>query len=399
MALVNPIPSQIDRIRVVGIGGGGGNAVNYMVSDNRTGGIEFIVVNTDAQALLASKAETKIQIGEKVTRGLGSGGNPKTGREAAEESKEKIKDLLRGSDMVFIAGGMGGGTASGSAPVIAQLAKEELGILTVAVVTKPFFFEGTRRMVIAEESIDKLREKVDTLIVVPNQKLLEVSTEKTTLLDAFKLADSVLANGVRGISDLITVSGLINLDFADVRSVMENAGTALLGVGSASGENRAQEAVLKAISSELLDVTIEGARGVLLNICGGADLTMAEVEKAAKTISSQVGGDANIFFGASIDPSIKGVKITVVATGFDETRKALAGLVKPKQELGISGSETDFFKNEDAVFPSTGQGKSSFKKNKKNKKKTKSPLFTQDLPEGVEIVDEFDIPSFLRKRS
>ncbi|MBU2592561.1 MAG: cell division protein FtsZ [Patescibacteria group bacterium] len=394
MALVNPIPSQIARIKVVGVGGGGGNAVNYMVSDHRTDGVEFIVINTDAQALLSSKAETKIQIGEKVTRGLGAGGNPKTGREAAEESKEKIKDLLRGSDMVFIAGGMGGGTASGSAPVIAQIAKEELGILTVGVVTKPFFFEGTRRMVIAEESIDKLREKVDTLIVVPNQKLLEVSTEKTTLLDAFKLADSVLSNGVRGISDLITVSGLINLDFADIRSVMENAGTALLGVGSASGEDRAQEAVLKAISSQLLDVTIEGARGVLLNISGGPDLTMAEVEKAAKTISSQVGGDANIFFGASIDPSIKGVKITVVATGFDETRRALAGLIKPKQELEISDPDTDFPKEGNLSFSNENQ-----EKTKKKKKKTKSPLFGQDLPEGVEIVDEFDIPSFLRKKS
>lgn len=398
MALVNPIPSQVARIKVVGVGGGGGNAVNFMINSSSIKGVEFVAINTDAQALLVSKADTKIQIGEKSTRGLGAGGNPKMGQQSAEESKERIKDLLKGADMVFIAGGMGGGTASGSAPIVAQIAKEELGALTVGVVTKPFFFEGTRRMVIAEESIDKFRSQVDTLIVIPNQKLLSVATEKTTLVDAFQLADSVLSQGVQGISDLITTPGLINLDFADIRSIMENAGTALLGVGFASGKDRAKEAVLKAISSKLLDVSIEGARGILFNVAGAPDLTLAEVEKAANVISDQVGGDTNIIFGTSIDPSVKGVKITVVATGFDETRKALEGLVKPKREIfepEIEKLEPDTDLDKPDSFQTPKKEKKEIKKTKALKK---SSLLKEDLPEGVEIVDEFDIPSFLRKR-
>lgn len=391
MALVQPAPTQVAKIKVVGVGGAGGNAVNYMIENEEIAGVEFIVVNTDAQALLTSKAETKLQIGEKLTRGLGAGGNPKIGRQAAEESKEKIKELLQGADMIFITGGEGGGTCSGAAPVIAQIAKEELGALTVAVITKPFLFEGTRRMVIAEEAIDKLRQKVDTLIVVPNQRLLDVASKKMTLLEAFHLADSVLASGVKGISDLITTPGLINLDFADVKSIMKDAGSALLGVGTGSGEKRAQEAVMSAISSPLLDVTIEGARGVLFNITGASDLTMAEVEEAAQIISDQVGGDANIIFGARIDEKMKGVKITVVATGFDETRKNLAQLVRTKKPP-IQGivSELD---------QESYQAKARVKPEKeKKKKKKKLPLAQKDLPEGVEIRDEFDIPAFLRKK-
>jgi len=387
MALVNPIPSQIAKIKVVGVGGGGGNAINHMVDESQIKGVEFIAVNTDAQALLISRAETKAQIGDKSTRGLGAGGNPKIGKIAAEESAVKIKELLGGSDMVFIAGGMGGGTASGSAPVIAKIAKEELGALTIAVVTKPFIFEGTRRMVIAEEAIESLREQVDTLIVVPNQKLLELDNNNMTLIDSFKIADSVLASGVKGISDLITNPGLINLDFADIRSIMENAGSALLGVGASDGKDRAKEAVIKAISSKLLDVTIEGARGVLLNIAGSSDLTMSEVQKAAQLISEQVGGDANIIFGASIDESISGVKVTVVATGFDETRNALNRIVSSKKDFEQEAVSLDEEPNQKP------------KKTKSNKNKiNKDVLPDEDLPDGVEIVDEFDIPSFLRKK-
>jgi len=391
MALVQPLPSQIAKIKVVGVGGAGGNAINHMIENEEIEGVEFIVVNTDAQALLISKAETKLQIGEKLTRGLGAGGDPKIGRQAAEESQEKIKDLLQGADMIFITGGEGGGTCSGAAPVIAQIAKEELGALTVAVVTKPFLFEGTRRMVIAEEAIDKLRQKVDTLIVVPNQRLLDVASKKMTLLEAFQMADSVLTSGVKGISDLITQPGLINLDFADIKSVMKNAGSALLGVGIGSGENRAKEAVLSAISSPLLDVTIEGARGILFNITGAPDLTMAEVEEAAKVISEQVGGDANIIFGARIDEKMKGIKITVVATGFDETRKTLAQLVKPKKPA-VTGIVSELDRGEE------GAVKEEKKEKKKKKGKKKLPFSEKDLPEGVEVTDEFDIPAFLRKK-
>ena len=387
MALVQPSPSQIAKIKVAGVGGAGGNAINYMIENEAIEGVEFIAINTDAQALLISKAETKLQIGEKLTRGLGSGGDPKIGRQAAEESREKIKELLQGADMIFITGGEGGGTCSGAGPVIAQIAKEELGALTVAVVTKPFLFEGTRRMVIAEEAIDKLRQQVDTLIIVPNQRLLDVASKKMTLLEAFHLADSVLASGVKGISDLITQAGLINLDFADIKSIMKDAGSALLGVGVGSGENRAKEAVLSAISSPLLDVTIEGARGVLFNITGAPDLTMTEVEEAAKIISEQVGGDANIIFGARIEEKMKGIKITVVATGFDEAKKTLAQLVKP-QKTAITGivSELEERRNKKE------------KKKTKMKKRKKLPFSKKDLPEGIEIVDEFDIPAFLRKK-
>ncbi len=389
MALVDPSPSQVATVKVVGVGGAGGNAINHMIDTSQIQGVEFIAFNTDAQALLISKSETKIQIGEKTTRGLGSGGKPKIGKKSAEESKEKIKDLLKGADMVFITGGMGGGTASGGAPVIAQIAKEELGALTIGVVTKPFMFEGTRRMVIAEESVNKLREKLDTLIVVPNQRLMEIAGKKMTLLEAFELANSVLSEGVQGISDLITTPGLINLDFADVKSIMKDAGTALLGVGYGSGENRAQKAIQEAISSRLLDVTIEGARGILLSISGGPDLTMSEIEEATKNITNQVGGDANIIFGANIISNMKGVKITIVATGFDEAQKALAKLVK-NDKPRISGIVSDY---QGAKAPSK-----KVNKKKTSKKKKKLPFSKKDLPEGVEITDEFDIPSFLRKQ-
>ena len=301
--LIKPQTASFAKIRVIGVGGGGNNAVNSMVEGASIQGVDFIGINTDAQALLHSKANTKVQIGENLTRGLGSGGNPDIGHSAAEESKEKIKDLLEGSDMVFLTAGMGGGTGTGATPIIAEVAKE-VGALTVAVVTKPFMFEGTRRMVSAEEGIEQLKDKVDTLIVIPNQRILEVVDKKLSLLDAFRVADSVLTHGVQGISDLITVSGLINVDFADVKSIMSNSGSALMGIGIGVGENRAQLAAKQATASPLLEVSMDGARGVLFNITGSADLSMSEVDEASRIISKAADPDANIIFGATIDESV-----------------------------------------------------------------------------------------------
>ena len=391
MALVEPRPSQIANIKVIGVGGGGGNVVNHMIKSKQIKGVDFIAANTDAQALISSKTDTKIQLGKKLTKGLGAGGNPKIGREAAQESETEIEDLIKGSDMVFVAGGMGGGTASGAAPVIGKIAKEKLGILTVGVITKPFMFEGTRRMVIAEEAIERMKEAVDTLIVIPNQKLLDIANEKMTLVEAFELADSVLTQGVKGISELITTPGLINLDFADIKSIMKNAGSALLGVGEASGEERAKQAVHKAISSPLLDVSIDGARGILFNITGANDLTMIEVEMAAQEISQQVGGDANIIFGANIVPDHKGVKITVIATGFDQSRQVLSQLVSDEKKPIQSQPQPKSTESEDKEIDDEKDGQ-------EDKEKKDLPFAEEDLPEGVEINDEFDIPSFLRKQ-
>ncbi|MDZ7587164.1 MAG: cell division protein FtsZ, partial [Patescibacteria group bacterium] len=297
-----------------------------MVISGQIKGVEFVSINTDVQALLTTQAETKIQIGAKLTAGLGSGADPKVGQEAAEETKDKIREFLFGADMVFLTAGMGGGTGTGATPVIAEIAKEA-GALTVAVVTKPFLFEGTRRMINAEEGIEVLKTKVDTLIVVPNQRLMDVIDKNLTLIEAFKMADGILTQGVQGISDLITTSGLINVDFADVKTIMRDAGTALMGMGSGVGENRAQNAARSAIASPLLETSIEGAKGMLFNIIGGTDLTMSEVNQAAEIISKTTDADANIIFGASIDESlVDQIKITVIATGFDETRQRLKDL-------------------------------------------------------------------------
>jgi cell division protein FtsZ len=329
--LIKPDIARFARIKVIGVGGGGNNAVNTMVAGAQIKGVDFIAVNTDAQALLNSQAPTKIQIGEVVTRGLGAGGNPDVGRESAEESREKIKEQLADADMVFVTAGMGGGTGSGAAPIIAETAKE-LGALTVAVVTKPFQFEGTRRMVVAEEAIDRLREKVDTLIVIPNQRLLDTVDKKMTLIEAFKFADSILEQGVSGISDLITTPGLINVDFADVKTIMQDAGSALMGIGTGVGESRAATAARTAVSSSLLEVSIEGAKGVLFNIIGGPDLSMSEVDLAAKTISEHVDADANIIFGTTIDEQmVDQIRIIVIATGFDETKQQLLQMTSPQR--------------------------------------------------------------------
>ncbi len=314
-------------IKVVGVGGGGTNAVNRMIEAGLKG-VEFIAINTDAQALLMSDADYKVHIGENITKGLGAGSDPEIGYQAAEESREEIKEVLQGADMVFVTAGKGGGTGTGAGPVVAEIAREEIGALTVGIVTKPFSFEGRKRAFQAEEGIRKLREKVDTLIIIPNDRLLQVSDKKTSILDAFRMADDVLRQGVQGITDLITVPGLINLDFADVRTIMANAGSALMGIGIASGENKAVEAARLAISSPLLEESIEGARGVLFNISGGSDLGMVEVHEAAEIISKSAHPDANIIFGAVIDDSLRDqVKVTVIAAGFDQRRQAKLELV------------------------------------------------------------------------
>ncbi len=307
------------QIKVVGVGGGGGNAVNRMIAEGM-GGVEFIAVNTDAQALMLSQGKTRVRIGDKLTRGLGAGGNPDIGRKAAEESADELYEVMRGADMVFITCGMGGGTGTGAAPVIAQIAKE-LGSLTIGVVTRPFTFEGKRRNDAAEAGIEALKNHVDTLIVIPNDRLLQVADKRASLQDAFRVADDVLRQGIQGISELITVPGLINLDFADVRTIMSEGGAALMAVGSAKGDDRARKAAEAAVSSHLLDVTIDGARGILFNVTGGPDLSLFEVNEAAAIIKDTAHPDVNLIFGAVIDPNmVDSVRITVIATGFEQSR-------------------------------------------------------------------------------
>ena len=337
--LIKPQATNFAKIRVVGVGGAGNNAINSMIGQSQIQGVDFVGVNTDAQALFTCLSTTKLQIGENLTKGLGSGGNPDIGKQAAEESAEKVKEMLEGSDMVFLTAGMGGGTGTGATPTLAQIAKE-VGALTVAVVTKPFAFEGTRRMVAAEEGIENLRDKVDTLIIIPNQRILDVVDKKLSLLEAFRVADSILSQGVQGISDLITMPGLINVDFADVKTIMSSAGSALMGIGTGVGENRAQTAARSAISSPLLEIKMDGARGVLFNIIAGPDLTMTEVDEAAKIISSTVDPDANIIFGATIDDTMHDqIKITVIATGFDQTKQRLQQFVSTSKTEGQSQEE------------------------------------------------------------
>ncbi len=382
--LIKPQNSNFAKIRVIGVGGGGNNALESMITQSQIQGVDFISVNTDAQALLLCHADTKVQIGEKLTKGLGSGGDPEVGRAAAEESVEKIKDILQGSDMIFLAAGMGGGTGTGAAPIIAQIAKES-GALTVAVVTKPFAFEGTRRMVNAEDGIENLKDKVDTLIVIPNQRILDVVDKKVSLLEAFRVADSVLSQGVQGISDLITMPGLINVDFADVRSIMSNAGSALMGIGSGYGENRAQTAARSAVASPLLEISMDGARGVLFNITGGPDLTMDEVNQASKIIAEAADPDANIIFGTTIDESMKDqIKITLVATGFDQTKQRLKEFVmpQPRNYTRSTPTPTNFISNTPVSNP-------------------KPVVQDPDEEEEEKKTDEevWDIPAFLRQRN
>ncbi|NDJ63336.1 MAG: cell division protein FtsZ [Chloroflexi bacterium] len=309
------------QIKVVGVGGGGGNAVNRMINEG-LGGVEFIAVNTDNQALMLSKAKMRVRVGDKLTRGLGAGGNPEIGRKAAEESADELYEVLRGADMIFIASGMGGGTGTGASPVVAQIAKE-LGALTIGVVTRPFTFEGAKRQQTAEAGIEALKSQVDTLIVIPNDRLLQIADKRASLQQAFSLADDVLRQGIQGISELITVPALINLDFADVRTIMSEGGAALMAVGHADGDDRARRASEEAISSALLDVTIDGARGILFNITGGPDLSLFEVNEAAAIIKESAHPDVNLIFGAQIDESLGDeVRVTVIATGFEQSRVA-----------------------------------------------------------------------------
>lgn len=310
---------EFAQIKVIGCGGGGNNAVNRMIKEGLRN-VEFIGINTDKQALAISQASQKIQIGDKLTKGLGAGANPEIGKKAAEESRDEITEAIKGSDMVFITAGMGGGTGTGAAPVVAEIAKS-MNILTVGVVTKPFPFEGRKRMMQAEMGIKELKGKVDTLVTIPNERLLTMVDKKTSLIEAFKFADDVLRQGVQGISDLITIPGLVNLDFADVKTVMENTGLAHMGVGRAAGENRAEEAAKQAISSPLLETSIVGATGVLLNVTGGMDLGLLEINDAAKIVQDAADPDANIIFGAVIDETMQDeIRITVIATGFDQDR-------------------------------------------------------------------------------
>lgn len=330
MPEIKPEIETFAKIKVVGVGGSGCSAVNRMIA-SKIKGVEFIVINTDVQALHHSDAKQKLHIGHATTKGLGAGMNPDVGLQSAQENINDIRDLLKGSDMVFITCGLGGGTGTGAAPIIASVAKE-LGALVVAVVTKPFSFEGAQRMKIAEKGHRDLSDKVDTIITIPNDKILQIIDKKTSLLDAFAIVDDVLRQGVQGISELITIPGLINVDFADVKSIMKEAGSALMGIGEVGGENRAVAAAKKAISSPLLDVSIDGAKGILFTITGGSNLTMDEVNEAAKTITESVDSDARIIFGAVIDESLKDkVRITVVATGFDQ--------IDEKGKVGIPSAE------------------------------------------------------------
>lgn len=367
-----PEVSPVALIKVVGIGGGGGNALNRMVKANLRG-IDFIAINTDAQALYHSEAQTKINIGKATTRGLGAGSNPDIGRQAAEESAEEIRQALEGADMVFITCGMGGGTGTGAAPVVADIAKE-MGVLTVGVVTRPFSFEGHRRRQQADDGLENLRNKVDTLITIPNDKILSIIDKKTPLTEAFTVVDDVLRQGVQGIADLITVHGMINVDFADVKTVMENAGSALMGIGYGTGENRAIEAAKAAIESPLLELSIDGAKGVLFNITGGTDLSMFEVDEAARIITEAADPEANIIFGAVINDAYTGeVKITVVATGFDDSIRETPSIIR--QHISLNGGM-----NNSLNIPATS-----------NKEQ-------QSGQSGKYAESELDIPAFIRKK-
>ena len=322
------------RIKVVGVGGGGTNAVNRMIQEGIQG-VDFVAVNTDAQALLLSKASIKVQIGDKLTRGLGAGGNPEVGRKSAEETADDLYSVLKGSDMVFVTAGLGGGTGTGAAPIVAQIAKE-CGALTIGVVTRPFTFEGAKRMQSAEAGMDTLKDHADTLIVIPNDRLLQIVDKKSSLQDAFRMADDVLRQGIQGISELITVPGLINLDFADVKAIMSEGGAALMAVGHAAGEDRARLAAEQAISSQLLDITIDGARGVLFNVTGGPNMTLFEVNQAAAIIRETAHPDVNMIFGAVIDPNMGDeIRITVIATGFERAGIPRRIIERPAQQTRV----------------------------------------------------------------
>jgi len=367
-------------IRVVGIGGGGSNAIDRMITEG-IGGVDFIAINTDSQALMRSKAPQRIRLGDKVTRGLGAGGDPETGERAAKESLDELRKLLSGSDMVFVTAGMGGGTGTGASPVIANVAREE-GALTIGVVTRPFSFEATQRARAAEAGIDKLKDEVDTLIVIPNDKLLEMTDRRVSLVDSFRMADDVLRQGIQGISELITVPGLINLDFADVKSIMSLGGAALMAIGHGSGEDRARMAAEQALSSRLLDVTIDGARGVLFNVTGGKDLGLYEINQAASIVRETAHPDVNLIFGAVIDEEMDDeVRITVIATGFEHSVAHLRPLARREERTLPEGPPLRESAEITASSHRAGVRKSS----------------QEERPSTFKL-DDLDIPTFLRRR-
>ena len=369
---------SLATIKVIGVGGGGNNAVNRMI-EHGVEGVEFIAVNTDAQALNLSQAEVKLQIGTKLTRGLGAGANPEIGKKAAEESREMLEDALQGADMIFVTAGMGGGTGTGAAPVIAQISKD-LGALTVGVVTRPFSFEGKKRATQAFAGAEALKNSVDTMIVIPNDRLLEIVDKNTPMLEAFREADNVLRQGVQGISDLIAKPGLINVDFADVKTIMYDKGSALMGIGVATGENRASEAAKKAISSPLLETSVNGANGILMNITGGMNLSLFEVQEAADLVTSAADSEVNVIFGNVINENLKEeVIVTVIATGFDETQ------------------------HQENNQPEKINRQKSYPKNQEVQDKESKPQNTKEEPEDKESKsqedDTLDIPTFLRNRN
>ena len=388
---IKPAIETFAKIKVIGVGGSGGAAVNRMISA-RSRGVEFVVVNTDAQALHSSRAPVKVHIGVESTRGLGAGMDPEIGARAAEENEDQIKDVVKGADMVFLTCGLGGGTGSGASPRVAELAQAS-GALTVAVVTKPFSFEGAQRRAIAERALEQLMDKVDTIITIPNDRILQLIDKKTTLLESFSFVDDVLRQGVQGISDIITIPGLINVDFADVKAIMQGAGSALMGIGIAKGENKAVEAAKSAIDSPLLEMSIEGAKGILFTITGGPDLSMYDVNEAARIITASADPNAKIIFGAVIDEDMKDdIRITVIATGFSQAAKK-----NVNQVVAPSYSPLNMFKAEKP------EPKKEFKKEERFKDR---PVFKQvikeDLPPVMPDVssdgDEFDIPAFIRKK-
>jgi cell division protein FtsZ len=406
MPEIKPEIETFAKIKVIGVGGSGGAAINRMVKA-KIRGVEFIVANTDVQALHYSEAPVKLHIGKTVTRGLGAGMDPEVGRRAAEESQNEIRDVLKGADMVFVTCGLGGGTGTGAAPIVAQLARDQ-GALTVAVVTKPFSFEGAQRRSIAERGLEELEDKVDTLIVIPNDRLLQIIDKKTSLLDAFMTCDEVLKNGVQGISELITIPGLINVDFADVKAIMKDAGSAMMGLGEASGEKRAEEAAKAAISSPLLEMSIDGARGILFTVTGGNNLGMHEVAEAAKIITGSADPDAKVIFGAVINDNMKdALKITVIATGFSERRKAafeqettspvrtFAAPLGSKVKEGEKGSQIgQFQKRPVKKIMDFGDIESTEDKGGKEKSFAVQKPAAADNEEG----EDLDIPAFLRKK-
>jgi len=422
MAKINPEIEAFARIKVIGIGGAGKNAVNHMIN-SKVKGVEFIVMNTDAQDLHHSLATKKVHIGKNLTRGLGAGMNPDIGKRAAEETKEEIQSVVKGANMIFATAGMGGGTGSGAAPIIARAAKE-LGILTIAVVTKPFFFEGAQRMRIADQALEELRKEVDAMVVIPNDRLLGTIQKETTLTNAFALSDEVLRQAVEGISDLITMPGIINVDFADIRAIMENAGPALMGIGMGSGEKRASDAARAAINSPLLDISINGARGILFAVAGGDDMTMFEIQESAKVITESIDKDAKVIFGAIKDDKLKKgeIKVTVIATGFPEDGEIrMSAVVSTKRdETPARREETSRVAEKPASAPSSGVAKEESKKGRiyntlgfgndhEDHQKDKEEPFAgtpkpavreQPEPEVIDDDDEdneWGVPAFLRR--